>query len=412
MKNILKSIGIILVSIVIGFILIIMVYLLPASRIENNLAKSIKIFKTEKTYERDIYKYSSTTLDNYTDALMLSNASYAGNKSIIDKSINVYRYSNDKDPYKSFILQIADKKHKGIGSYSRYWHGYLIVLKPLLVFFSYNDLRYINIIVGTLLITAIIYLMQKKKLDEYIPLFVLSILLINPSTIFKSLQYSTVFYIFNLAILFLLLFNNKMKKKYFYYFLGIGILTSYFDFLTYPLVTLGMPMVFLMILNEDLNIKERLKTIVSNSIYWMIGYAGMWIGKFALGTAIFGTSILKNGVDQIKARTSFTARNENINIINILRRNMDKYINKFTVIILIIILLYILYKVISKKVKINKVSVLEIIPFLIICLMPITWYVVLSNHSYIHHFFTYRTLVITIFSFLCGTMFVIKKYSK
>ena len=409
MKNFLKILLILFISTIVGFLLLLIAYALPAGRIEKNLEKSLTIFENEETYERDIYNYDNTQLDNFTDAIMLENASYIGDQSIVDKAINVYKYNNHSDPRESLILQLKNKEHKTLSPYSRYWHGYLVLLKPFLLFFSYNDFRYINIIAGSLLVAFIIYMMQKKKLDSYILPYLISILLINPSTIFRSLQYSTIFYLFNISVLLLLLFDDKLKKRYIYYFLFVGILTSYFDFLTYPAATLGMPLILCIILNSDLKWLEKIKMIIKNSFFWGVGYAGMWICKFILGTCLFGTEILKSSMNQIKIRTSFETQYESITIKEIFKRNILKYNTKISLIIFALFLAYIIYKIIKYKIKFNKKMLLDLLPYLLICLIPFAWYVALSNHSYIHNSFTYRTLIITIFAGLSGIIYILEK---
>lgn len=48
---------------------------------------------------------------------------------------------------------------------------------------------------------------------------------------------------------------------------------------------------------------------------------------------------------------------------------------------------------IIKRLKINYKKV---ILFLIICLMPYVWYLLLANHSYVHWWFAYRLQAITV----------------
>ena len=43
-------------------------------------------------------------------------------------------------------------------------------------------------------------------------------------------------------------------------------------------------------------------------------------------------------------------------------------------------------------------NIKDIIPYVITALFPIIWFVVLKEHSYVHSFFTYRILIITIIS--------------
>ena len=73
----------------------------------------------------------------------------------------------------------------------------------------------------------------------------------------------------------------------------IGIVVSYFDFLTYPLVTLGVPLCLLLILQADkITYLQKIKNIISLSIAWVIGYLGMWAMKWMIGSIATHKNIL------------------------------------------------------------------------------------------------------------------------
>ena len=57
----------------------------------------------------------------------------------------------------------------------------------------------------------------------------------------------------------------------------------------------------------------------------------------------------------------------------------------------------ILYKILKKE-NINLKSVN--ISVLLCAILPFLWYMVVSNHSYIHYWFTYRILAISIYAIL------------
>ena len=59
------------------------------------------------------------------------------------------------------------------------------------------------------------------------------------------------------------------------FFLGTGMVTSYVDFLTYPLITFGLPCVLWLMLEKDRQ-KNALLLLVQLALAWGIGYAGMW----------------------------------------------------------------------------------------------------------------------------------------
>ena len=396
MKKIISILIILVTGIILGGILLILVYKLPIIKIENNVKKSIDIFNFEGTYPYT-NKYENSKLDNFTDIIMLQNASYNGNESIISKAMHNYRFKTSKNP----LISLNDQVNNRNGfkkEYGRYWHGYLLILKPLLLFFNYHNIRIINKILESLLIMTIIYVMAKKNLNSYILPYIISIIMINPLAIYKSLQFSTIFYIFNFSMLLILFYNDKLKNKYPYYFLIFGMITSYFDFLTYPSVTLGVPLVLYCILNEKKKLLLDLKNIFINCITWIIGYIGMWLGKFILASILLKENFFNNALNAFFERTSNQANNIIINTSMVIEKNISNLIP--INILLIFFILTFIYNLYKYHKKINIKIFINIIPYLFICTIPFIWYSLTNNHSYIHNFFTYRTLITSIFSIL------------
>ena len=69
-------------------------------------------------------------------------------------------------------------------------------------------------------------------------------------------------------------------------FLGLGILTQYFDFLTYPFITCAFPLIYRMKLHQ--NQEEHLRTIeasrvvLQSTFLWLAGYLLTWVCKMLL----------------------------------------------------------------------------------------------------------------------------------
>ena len=267
-----------------------------------------------------VEKYDGTKLDNHTDAIMLSNAMYDGNEDAIDKAINGYRYKNNSEgnPANQLIQFFVnpDMKWERI-TYARYWHGYLVFLKPALLFFEYSDIRMINKIAQTLLIIFIVYLSCKRNIQQYIFPFIVSLLVIVPSAISLSLHFSTNFYIALISIIILLLFYEKLKSKEIYIFLIIGMITSFLDFLTCPKLTLGMPLLFLLILKKN-KWKEDIRDIIILSIMWGIGYIGMWAGKWLLTSIFLQENFFMSDIkNKIMERASNKTHIQTVSIIDV-----------------------------------------------------------------------------------------------
>lgn len=412
-KNIGKTIIYLLSGIVIGLVLLISAFLLPTERIERNVEKSVPMLVKETKYYSIIDGYESTLLDNSTDSLMLLNALYDGDEGIIKKSMHVYRNvtEGENDPVKFLANYYSKEEESHKVSYGRYWHGYLIILKPLLLFLDYSNIRMLSGILQPILIALVAILMYKKKKENYILPYLVSILMISPFTVMLSLQYSTIFYISNLSLIALLLLNDRLKSNnsYIFYFLIVGMITSYFDLLTYPLAALGLPLIMYFILKEDDDLWKNIKDLFFNACMWSIGYIVMWGSKLVVGSVLTGDNLFKSAFDAFELRTSNKVMLSTITPSSVITKNLNLFINKPHMILLIIASIYFIYKFVKSKSTINKYTFYRIIPYILIACIPFAWYVITGNHSYIHSFFTYRLLIVTVFAFLAGAMSIIEK---
>ena len=115
---------------VVGYLLLAGVYSLPTERMEKNMRESVDIFYAEDNYPK-LMEYSNSQLDNFTDGIMLLTASNPNHDDIWKAAINAERYRTSDTP----VGTLLDVYGEGVENpdstyYSRYWHGYLIFLKP------------------------------------------------------------------------------------------------------------------------------------------------------------------------------------------------------------------------------------------------------------------------------------------
>lgn len=120
-------------------------------------------------------------------------------------------------------------------------------------------------------------------------------------------------------------------ESIFLLFLITGMVTSYVDLLTYPLITLGLPMmVFLLRWQEnDGTWRKKLLYFMGNSMFWGIGYALMWGSKWILNSIFTNGNIFENVRTEIEIRLSNTGEaQETFTAGMVLQRNWD-VINQF-----------------------------------------------------------------------------------
>lgn len=115
-----------------------------------------------------------------------------------------------------------------VRNYGRYWHGYQIILCPLLCFLTYAEIRQINMFLQIAAVFVFVFLAAtSRKRMLCLPFFVMYIFL-SPVSLFSSLQYSPCFYIMMLALLVLFAFDKYMNDvRRNYLFLLVGILTAF-----------------------------------------------------------------------------------------------------------------------------------------------------------------------------------------
>lgn len=187
-------------GVIAGLLLLLAVYQIPTKRVMNNVMQSQDIFVKEGIYPMAL-PLSFSQLDNYTDALILLESGYDGDESLIDKALLNYHYEKMEDgsnvnPYYTIIDDKFEKTAEGFQSlfYPRYWHGYLIFMKPLLFLFNLHQIRWINFFLQSALTLYLLYLLYHKLRQMFIP-YLFSYGMLLPTVIGQSLQMSDIYYI-------------------------------------------------------------------------------------------------------------------------------------------------------------------------------------------------------------------------
>ena len=402
LKKLLTLLIVLCGSIALGYFLLVLVYCIPTKKMEINLKESAAIFVEEGTYPQKINSYIDSRLDNWTDSLMLLTAVREDSEpAYISAALNSRNLISDKNPCESLIQIYAEKNTDNLKSvkYGRYWHGYLVLLKPLLLFFDYGEIRYINMFVQMLLFAFAAVLLSKKERGLYILPLALSWLFLNPLSTMLSIQFSIVTSIVFSQIIVMLIFEDKYYKKPFLVvmnFFVLGCIVNYFDLLTYPLVALGIPLAYWFNaceLKKRSNIISVFGNIAKYCVAWVCGYGGMWIGKWLLGSIVTGENILSDAMNQVAVRTDNTVAQEEFSFTELMGRLFyasNKLVICFAIFAIVLLVIYGMFK---KKIKISLNS---FVVCSIIGAMPFVWYAVLGNHSWIHFWFAYRELAIFI----------------
>ncbi len=402
MKETCKTVVALILGLMAATILMLLVNLLPDKNMKQHIAESVKVMEQEQDYHEVIPGMISSRLDNFTDSIMLVSSAHKADTGLIDRTMNAYRVLYEgKTPSETLAAYGKGDTGYSVSPYSRYWHGYQVILKPLLLFFNYQEIRYLNMCLQFLLMVGITMEMVKKKMELYIVPYLIMLFSLMPFSIGLSLQFSSVFYIANIAVFVLLKWFDtiKEKKSFFLFFLIVGMLTSFMDFLTYPLVTLGVPIVFYFLLMEKKNLLYNVIKVVKYSAIWAVGYIGMWSGKWVIGSILLRKNIITDAIDALLNRTSSETAETSFTHWSVIEKNADAMFSTPIKLLFLGTMLILLVVLIGKTIRDRK-NYFTNWHYLLIACMPIAWYIVAANHSYMHFWFTYRELSILIFAVL------------
>lgn len=434
-KVILKYVYITLFLIGIYILMMLITSLIPSSEIKENVKKSSETLYQEGEKRTIDLKYKKENLFTFTDALMINTAYSVDNTNpescmlarknyIPEQTKKVYKdsqynigtnekYKNNKtgDLYQTkelYGLMHGDNIEYSY-EYARYWHGYLVILRPLLLLFDYSGIRIFLFLLTLITVMWLLYLICKKINLNTSIMFAVALLSINIFIVSQSINEIMVFLVSFISSIFLLIKKDKIKNIGIFFFV-VGSITSFVDLLTAPLVTLGIPLIiyFLLEQKEKINVKKELIDLVKLSIVWGLGYGITWAIKWGLVELIFKRPLISQAIEQILFRINGGHSGiRKFTIYEVVKTNLNR-LSKFIIFsILMIAFINIIIRLIKISVKKEKIDIKQnlkkCIPYAIISAFPIIWYAVIKEHSCIHSFFAYRIMVISIINLLVVT---------
>ena len=417
MKKIIKYILVFLGLILIFSSLLFASSLFSSSIIEKNVIESSKILSKEG----NIYKFfpwSRVVNNNYTDVLMINEAYSIDNKNPLyscmavrknyKESVTKYSCSDitgDSISLNSFrydpVGELSEFLNGNIDTsitYARYWHGYLPILRVLLIFFDISEIRMILLIIFVILFVWLLKLIKDKiGLIEAI-IFALSLMLYSYFLVSYSLESAPVFLVMMISSIVLLNRIEKLKNLYLFVFI-ISCITNFVDYLTVPLITLAIPLILYITYKQkkisNLPCKALIQIVIKSSLIWFIGYASTWFSKWLIYDILYGEEIIKSAITQVIYRTGATVTYKTESIFSVIGKFMlDVLIYCDSIIILVIFFLLLNIKKYKITVRTKKNYFNKTAPILLIALIPIVWYLVLANHTVVHSRFTYRHMLI------------------
>lgn len=387
------------------------VYALPTGRMLTQVDRSFESIDQEGGSFYWAPGYPGARLDGYTDNIMMQTAVYQGSEDPLTEAMLNHRMVFPKgnlSPGDALIAYVYGARNGEVASYGRYWHGYLLFLKPLLLFFNLSDIRLFNMSLQWALAAAVLLLAYRRgRLRLVIPLG-LTILALNPVSTALSFQYSSIYLLTLLGCAAQLYGRLYEKKDGWLLYLWLGILTAFFDFLTYPPVA---PCICLILELLLLDAPKKPLRALGAGLAWGVGYGGMWSGKWLVGSALTGQNILADAVENVRYRSGSqvtASEGGSLGYLQVVAKNIGAYANAAGLLVVLALVVLLGYLILVRGYRLRPDS--STLPALAAtALVPFLWYFVLTNHSNVHYWMTHRNLSITIMAIASAVSFSLQK---
>ena len=418
------------------FLLLILSAQIPNYKIRENLLESANyLLESEDDFHQLIQGDRRTEIHNYADATTLNILYSVNGKGTFWSSVLSPFYSDRVNTDKSMIELLSERiewERPADTLYDRYWHGMILILKPLLLLFTLQQIR--GIFLGTLvvLLTILTVLLIQRKQYLFSALLWLGAVSVQAWMAGLCIEYFPVFFITFLVSI-LMVTNEAKRERIICFCVVSGVCVAFFDFLTTETLAFVLPLACVYSIWSSkgvlLGIKEEIVFLVRAGLSWVGAYAATYLTKWILASFVYGEERISVALFQLACRQgsnviSFAAdsiRNQGISA-EALQNAGGEILPQFlsAVVINLRLLLGLSGKISLEKLALGLVLLgmivasviylfrkpgpMGVFPVILLLLgtIPVLRMMVLHNHSLEHCFFVYRSLYGTIVCFGAG----------
>lgn len=403
---------------IVGFLALLLVHFIPVDRMQQHVRESLPMIESEFDRDSLIDEYPAAFTGGFTDCLMLENAVYKNPEhSTLEQALLMYRGESGEGEgwatgYSLMDFLYGEEQTREV-SYARYWHGYLVVLKPLLYLTNFNTIRLLQASVQMILAGLVVMAFCKRKNTFLGKAYILSLPFLYFFSLYASLSLSICFYILAVALLIQIRYNDMLEDRRLYaeFFMVVGMAASYFDFLTYPIITLGFPLCVWLYFSRE-KISVQLKRMIGYSAEWFVGYGGLWALKWVIADMVTGSGTIEDGIATLLERTGTVEDTSKASgYIGVIKENIGAFTNWGFYLIVFVIAVWITVSVAGaltgksgdkKSAHYFKKKITDAFPILVVAVYPFIWFFFTQNHSYEHSIFTCKILSVTVFALICA----------
>lgn len=200
--------------------------------------------------------------------------------------------------------------------YARYWHGYILLIRPLLLFLNIAQIRLLFQVAFFILLSWVAVSLTRLDPEgggQLAIALTFSFVALGACQASENLPTFPSFFLSVLGCLWIVRSQKRStlslaseKTRLFLGFGLIGSLTVFFDFLNNPLLTLTVPLALHISIAREKPLRSTLGTLIVSAVGWVTGYLGLWLMKWLLSTVATGNNIFNDALDTIAFRSGIS----------------------------------------------------------------------------------------------------------
>ena len=410
---------------------------IPNSAIEKHYKESADYLCEKQVFFNLNKDINASKIDRYADSILL-NIAWNFDKKLSAVLMDSYYYTDYQNENDNLHDAVYDGKEAN-KQYMRYWHGSAGIVRLAHTVCNIKQMYIVGAVLIGVLFFVLLVLLVKRGLIGEAAAMTIGMIAVGVWYVPMSLEYLWTFIVM-LIITFFAVHYSENDHALMIVLMLSGMITNYLDFLTSETLTLLVPLILVCSIRlkrsgsiflgtladgskktEVKNTSEKSSVKVSNNskmrkgsdnkkadfivlgkfcVVWGVGYAGAWIAKWLLTALCTGANVMPYISGHIEERLYGDASGMGIieYLVKAVARNIGCLfplgfgaIGVIFAVIIIVGYLYVCYVYHG-----NNISGHSILIFALIGFVPIVRYLVLHNHSYLHYFFTYRALMVSV----------------
>lgn len=406
MKKILICVGTFLAALTVLWAALFAASCIPNELIYDNMYNSSTYYS-----DKEAFVYDGTmrhTIDNYADSILLN---VAWNMNSGDPFVSCLdtKYYDGEDYGENWGLFCAvTGRNEPNTDYTRYWHGMALFVRLFMAFTDVNGIKAIGMISAFVLLGLNCAILLKKRQFFASAALALSFICVHLWNIRLSMEYQPAVLVTLAVLPFFILFEQRGDGILSALSVISGVLIAFFDFLTAETLTILIPLAVVFMIRKQENrfgsFRYSFVTAAKCCTAWLLSYAGTFLAKWGLSSAVTGENKFISALSSVEMRMIgeteelsslqqvFFAPLSNISTLFGGENRLDPICILVGILLSAAVLGAVFYLFHDKSRFDGGFSLI----MLIIALLPFVRYLLLSNHSYLHTFFTYRALAATI----------------